>query len=77
MNLENSYQRKLFCEDCKSITDHIIVLQSANDKGVIFLKSCDVCFAKEDATDRNDECQWGIERIPVKDWNILISKPLF
>lgn len=77
MDLENCYPRKLYCEECKDITDHLITLKSANDQRVIFFKSCDECYKKFTKQKRNDMYFWSIERIPLKEWNALISQEIY
>lgn len=77
MDVENTYPRKLYCEECKKITDHLITLQSAKDDRVIFFKSCNDCYEKFTNQNRNDMFFWDIERIPVSEWNALISAKIY
>ena len=77
MENENTYPRKIWCEECKAITDHLLTLHSANDQRVIFFKSCNVCYEKFEKANRNDMYFWSIERIPLADWNSLICTPLY
>lgn len=77
METENTYPRKLHCEECNKITDHLITLHSAKDDRVIFFKSCDVCYEQFSKVNRNDMFFWGIERIPVNEWNALISAQIY
>lgn len=72
--IQTKYNRMLYCETCKDITEHLIALHSATDKGVTFFKSCNMCYSK---IGDDEECEWEIERIPVKDWNSLILIPLY
>ncbi len=77
MENENTYPRKLYCEDCKAITEHLVTLHSAKDDRVIFFKSCDICYEKFTKANRNDMFFWQIERIPVREWNSLIQNKIY
>lgn len=70
---DTQYERSMWCEYCNGITQHLIALDSATDKGVIFFKSCNNCRNKME----DEENPWEIERIPVKDWNTLITVKLY
>lgn len=77
MDIDNPYPRKIWCEACKAITDHLIVLHSASDERVIFFKSCDICYGKYLEQTRNDMFFWEIEKTTIKDWNALILTKLY
>lgn len=77
MDIDNPYPRKVWCEDCATITDHLLVLHSATDARVIFFKSCNICYEKFTKANRNDMFFWSIERVSMADWNALILNKLY
>lgn len=77
MDIDNPYPRKVWCEDCKSITDHLLVLHSATDERVIYFQSCTPCYEKFEKANRNDMYFWEIQKTTVRDWNALILTKLY
>lgn len=76
-NMDNTYERTIFCTECNSVTEHLIRLHSATDAGVTFFRSCNVCFEKDNKRTGNEIHPWQIERVSVENWNALVSKPIY